>query len=91
MVYIDNKDPLFILQYDCKISSYQKRFWKLLLSKHTIKHNYHRKVHYNNIGERERERILSRFHTLYRAQCGAQSHDPEIMTLAEIKSQTLNH
>ena len=57
MVYIDNKDPLFNLQYDCKISSYQKRFWKLLLSKHTIKHNYHRKVHYNNIGERERENI----------------------------------
>ena len=36
--------------------------------------------------EGEGERILSRFHT----QCGAGSHNPEIMTWLEIKSQMLN-
>ena len=36
------------------------------------------------------ERLLSRFHTQHRAQCGAQSHNPGIMTWAKIKSQTLN-
>ena len=30
--------------------------------------------------EGEGERILSRLHAQYRAQFGAQSHDPEIMT-----------
>ena len=30
--------------------------------------------------ERRRERILSRLHAQHRAQCGAQSHDPGIMT-----------
>ena len=42
--------------------------------------------------EREREggRVLSRLHTQHGAQCRTRPHDPEIMTWAEIKSQTLN-
>jgi len=36
--------------------------------------------------EKERERILSRLHTQQRALCRAQSHNPEIMTCAKIKS-----
>ena len=40
--------------------------------------------------EGEIERILSRLHIQHRAQCWAQSQDSEIMTLAEIKSPTLN-
>ena len=42
-------------------------------------------------GQRERERILSRFHAQHGAQCGAQSYNPGIMIRAEIKSQTLKH
>ena len=38
---------------------------------------------------RGRERIRSRFSTEYRARHRAQSHDPEILTRAEIKSQML--
>ena len=37
---------------------------------------------------RRRERILSRLHAERRAQCVAQSHDPEIMTSAEIKQES---
>ena len=40
--------------------------------------------------ERERERILSRPHAQCRAQCGARSHHPEIMTRAKINSMMLN-
>ena len=40
--------------------------------------------------ERERERILSRLHSWNGVWCRAQSHNPEIMTWAEIKSRTLN-
>ena len=40
--------------------------------------------------EGKRERNLSRLYTQYGAQYGARSHDPGIMTLAEIMSQTLN-
>ena len=40
---------------------------------------------------RGRERILSNLHTQHRAQYRAWSHDPEIMTWVEIKSQALNH
>lgn len=39
---------------------------------------------------RGREGILSRLHTHCGAQCKAQSHDPEIVTRAEVKSWTLN-
>jgi len=39
---------------------------------------------------RSREREISRLRTERRAQCGAQSHNPEIMTWAEIKSQMFN-
>ena len=39
---------------------------------------------------RGRERILSRLHAQCRAWCRAQSHEPGIVTWAEIKSQTLN-
>ena len=41
-------------------------------------------------GEGERERILSRLHAQGRVQCGAWSHNPGIMTWAEIKSRTLS-
>ena len=41
-------------------------------------------------GKGKRERILSRFHTQHRPQGGPRSHNPEIMTYAKIKSQTLN-
>ena len=41
--------------------------------------------------ERERERISSRLHTQHGAQCRAQSHNPGIMTWADIKSRTVNH
>ena len=40
--------------------------------------------------ERERERISSKLPAGHRAQHGARTHDPEVMTLAEIKSQMLN-
>ena len=40
--------------------------------------------------QRERERILSMLHAQCWAQPGAQSHDPGIMTWAEIKTQTFN-
>ena len=41
--------------------------------------------------EREgRERILSTLHAQCWAQCGAQSHNPEIMIWADIKNPTLN-
>ena len=39
---------------------------------------------------RNRERILSRLHAQHRAWCRAWSHDPDVMTWAEIKSWTLN-
>ena len=38
----------------------------------------------------ERERLLSKLYTQCRAQCGAWSHDPRIMTWAKIKSQMLH-
>jgi len=38
----------------------------------------------------EGERILGRLYAQCRARLGAQSHNPEIMTSAEIKSQMLN-
>ena len=42
-------------------------------------------------GEAEAERIWSRLHAQCGAQCGILSHDPEIMTWAEVRShQTLN-
>ena len=41
-------------------------------------------------GEGEKERILSRFHSQHGVQCRAQSHDPGIMTWAEIMNQRLN-
>ena len=37
-----------------------------------------------------RERFLSRLHFQCGAQCRTPSHDPEIMTRAEIKCQILN-
>ena len=40
--------------------------------------------------EKEGEKILSRLHAQHRAQRGTWSHDPGIMTWAEIKSWTLN-
>jgi len=40
--------------------------------------------------ERERERILSRFHAQHGAQLRILSHDPEIMTWGKIKSQMGN-
>ena len=36
--------------------------------------------HEQEEGQRERQKITSRFCTEHRAQCGAQSHDLEIMT-----------
>ena len=39
---------------------------------------------------RGRETILNRLDVQGESQYGAQSHKPEIMTLAEIKSQALN-
>ena len=39
----------------------------------------------------EGERILSMLHTQHGVQYGAQFHNPEVMTWAKIKSQTLNH
>ena len=41
-------------------------------------------------GQGERERISSRHHTVCGSRLRAQAYDPEIMTLAEIKSQTFN-
>ena len=41
-------------------------------------------------GQRERDRISSSLHTKHRARHGARSHDPGIMTWAEIKSRALN-
>ena len=42
-------------------------------------------------GERgQSERISSRLHAGQGARCGTQSHDPEIVTWAKIKSQRLN-
>ena len=41
--------------------------------------------------KRERERVLSRLCTQCRAQCGAPSQDPEIITYAETKSQSLTN
>ena len=41
-------------------------------------------------GQRERERILSRFHAQCGAQCGAWSQKPGIMTWTDIKSCTLH-
>ena len=41
-------------------------------------------------GQRERQRISSRFHAQCGVQLGARSHDCEIMTWAEIKRQLLN-
>ena len=40
--------------------------------------------------EGKRERLSSRLHTQHGAPHGAQSHDPEIVTLAEIKRGMLN-
>ena len=37
-----------------------------------------------------RENISSRLYTEHGAQCGFQSHNPEIMTWAKTKSQLLN-
>ena len=36
--------------------------------------------------EREGERTLSKLHVRHGSRCGAQSHDPEIVTSAEIES-----
>ena len=41
-------------------------------------------------GEGQRERILSRLHPEHGAGRKAHSHDSEVMTAAEIKSQTVN-
>ena len=41
-------------------------------------------------GGNRRERILSRLHAHHGARCRAQSHNPEIMTWAKVKSWTLN-
>ena len=41
-------------------------------------------------GERKRENPKHPLQCQHRAKCGTWSHDPEIMTFAEIKSQTLN-
>ena len=41
-------------------------------------------------GRGERRGKRDRLHAERGAQCGAQSHNPEIMTRAEIKSQTFN-
>ena len=40
--------------------------------------------------EEEGETVLSRLRIEHETGCGAQSHDPEIMTWAETKSQMLN-
>ena len=45
---------------------------------------------FNVLLEREREKIPSRIHTQHGAQHEAQSHDPGIVTWAEIKSGMLN-
>ena len=42
------------------------------------------------VGGAEGQRILSKLHTQHIAWQGAQSHDPEIMTWAKIKSQSFN-
>ena len=42
-------------------------------------------------GQREKERESQAGCMPSRAQCGAQTHDGEIITRAEIKSQTFNH
>lgn len=41
--------------------------------------------------KRKRERILSSLYAQCRTQCGAQSHNPGIMTWAQIKSQRLSY
>ena len=42
------------------------------------------------MGRGREEKISSRFHAEHRAQCGAPTYNPEIMTCEEITSRMLN-